>query len=492
MTGPPPLDRNGGIWKSLKKNMSNVIETPNIMVQAFHFTTYNLSPKSWDSWMGHGPLSLERQIKSQFKRANVFVDSGGYQFMQGDKIDLSKWGLTADQRNIYNLQLKYSPTQICNLDYPILPRVDVETFKSQIDLNLKNIKELFDVSRNDKTKIYLVVHGRNSREIRYSYNAIKSLVDTSDDRIQFALGSQVPLMSSNKGLAVDNANSLMELLSEDFKNEKSLHLFGAGSQIIGNLKDTIDLSYDNSTFIRNAMYLKWYHPSEHIYAHFKISEISKCECNACSALNSYEDKSIVDVISGVKSDSLNKSDIMGLIALHNIYYEKDRVKSARRIDTNFPTNKIRMVKPVTKNYDFPFRGFKNNAPKLFLFPCSSKKPYSSSPSHIRIKTYLREQFDLKEFRDFETITLSGLFGPVHWKDEKKPVIISYDHRLTNMTSQDHVNYLKIRTATVMNVITKRYKSSFSVVHGLYRQVFGGVLKNYNVKIVEKAQDLRDL
>ena len=269
MTGPPPLDRNGGIWKSLKRYLSEVIEKPNIMVQAFHFTTYNLSPNSWDLWMGEDELSLSRQINKNFSGANIFVDSGGYQFMQGDKIDLSKWGLFPDQEHIYSLQLKYSPTQICNLDYPILQRVDSESFKHQIDLNIKNIKQLIEISRDDKTKKYLVVHGRNSQEIRYSYNAIKNAVDTEDPLIHFALGSQVPLMSANKGLAIGNANSLIDLLNADFKGEKSLHVFGAGSQIIANLNKDINVSYDNSTFIRNAMYLKWYDPITHSYEQFR-------------------------------------------------------------------------------------------------------------------------------------------------------------------------------------------------------------------------------
>lgn len=492
MTGPPPLDRNGGIWKRLKKNLSEVIEKPNIMVQAFHFTTYDLSSKSWNLWMGSGELSLARQIKNTFRGANIFVDSGGYQFMQGDKIDLSKWALRPDQEHIYSLQLKYSPTQICNLDYPILPRVDSESFKHQIKLNVENIVRLIEISRDDRTKIYLVVHGRNSREIRYSYNAIKSNVDLSDTRIQFALGSQVPLMSTSKGLAVENANSLIELLNNDFKGEKSLHLFGAGSQIIGNLKKSIDVSYDNSTFIRNAMYLKWYNPTTHVYEHFRTSTISSCSCKACTKLENYDDNEIVDVISGQKADSFNKSDIMALIALHNIFHEQDRVANAKRVNLTFPINKVKVVKVIKKAYDFPFRNFKNQAPKLLLYPCSSKKPYSTSPSHQRIKRYLRENFGMVEFQDFETITLSGLYGPVHWKDETKPEIISYDHRLTNMTSQDHINYLRIRTAMVLSVISKKYETSFSVIRGVYQKAFGEVLRRYNIRTVDNAEDLNSL
>lgn len=492
MTGPPPLERNGGIWKSLKKNLSEVIQKPNIMVQAFHFTTYNLSTSAWDLWMGDSDFSLSRQIKSKFPRANVFVDSGGYQFMQGDKIDLSKWGLFPDQDHIYSLQLKYSPTQICNLDYPILQRADSESFRHQIDLNIKNIKQLIEISRDDKTKKYLVVHGRNSQEIRYSYKAIKNAVDTRDQMIHFALGSQVPLMSSNKGLALGNANSLIDLVNYDFKGEKDLHIFGAGSQIIANINKEINVSYDNSTFIRNAMYLKWYDPITHNYEHFRTSKIASCNCKACVKLESFDQSEMVNVISGQKGDSFNKSDIMALIALHNLFHEKDRVSNAKRINHTFPINNIKVVKVIKKSYDFPFRGFKPQAPRLLLYPCSSKKPYSASHSHQRIKKYLREEFGLVEFKDFETITLSGLYGPVHWKDETRPEIISYDYRLTNMTSLEHLNYIRMRTAIVLNVISKYYESSFSVIRGVYQKAFGEILRKYNVKTVNNAEELKGL
>lgn len=489
MTGPPPLDRNGGIWRSLKRYLSEVIEKPNIMVQAFHFTTYNLSNKSWDLWMGEDELSLPRQINKNFKGASIFVDSGGYQFMQGDKIDLSKWGLLPDQEHIYSLQLKYSPTQICNLDYPILQRVDSDGFKYQIELNIKNIKKFIDISKDDRTKKYLVVHGRNSQEIKYSYNAIRNAVDTEDSGIHFALGSQVPLMSSNKGLVVGNVNSLIDLLNADFKAEKPLHIFGAGSQIIANIVKDVDISYDNSTFIRNAMYLRWYDPATHNYEHFRTSKIFSCSCKACKKLEKLDESEIVDVISGQKIDSFNKSDIMALIALHNIFYEKDRLANARRINSTFPVNKVRMVKVTKKSYEFPIKGFKPQAPKLLLYPCSYKKPYSSSHSHKKIKKFLLDKFGMVEFEDYETITLSGLYGPVHWKDEKKPEIISYDHRLTNMTSIEHVNYIKIRTAIVLNVISKHYESSFSVIRGVYRKAFGEVLQKYKVKTVSNAEEL---
>lgn len=492
MTGPPPLDRNGGIWRSLKRYLSEVIEKPNIMVQAFHFTTYNLSHNSWNLWMGEDELSLSRQINKNFSGANIFVDSGGYQFMQGDKIDLSKWELFPDQEHIYSLQLKYSPTQICNLDYPVLQRVDAEGFKHQIDLNIKNIKQLIEISKDNKTKKYLVVHGRNSQEIRYSYNAIKNAVDTEDPRIHFALGSQVPLMSANKGLAVGNANSLIDLLKVDFKGEKNLHIFGAGSQIIANLDKDINVSYDNSTFIRNAMYLKWYDPVTHNYEHFRTSKTSSCNCKACMRLEKLDENEIIDVISGQKIDSFNKSDVMALIALHNIFYERDRVANARRINSTFPINKVKIVKVTKKSYNFPFRGFKPRAPMLLLYPCSYKKPYSTSPSHKRIKKFLLDKFALVEFKDFETVTLSGLYGPVHWKDETKPEIISYDHRLTNMTSKDHLNYIRIRTAIVLSVISKQYESSFSVIRGVYQKAFGEVLRKYKVKTVSNAEELNDL
>ena len=66
------------------------------MVQALHFTSYNLSQGAWDDWLARGGDStrLAKELNLTFGRnRDLFIDSGGFQLLHADKIDLSPWGL---------------------------------------------------------------------------------------------------------------------------------------------------------------------------------------------------------------------------------------------------------------------------------------------------------------------------------------------------------------------------------------------------------------
>ena len=198
--------------------------------------------------------------------------------MQGDKIDLSKWGIEVTQEGIYKVQNMYSPSIICNLDIPLGPQVDFRTFRTVVEKNIENMKTLEKVVKDDESEIYYVIHGRNKIEIEYMYGKVKGSIDTTSERVHFALGRQVPLVSYGKSIVSENASYLSKLISDDFGNLKRLHLFGVGSSIVKNVKTTIDLSYDNSTYVRNAMNLRWYSPKTHIYENFQPTLAKDCEC----------------------------------------------------------------------------------------------------------------------------------------------------------------------------------------------------------------------
>jgi tRNA-guanine family transglycosylase len=490
ITGPPPLDRNGGIWKSIKTHISEVIERPNIMVQAFHFTTYNLSSKSWELWTHAGELSLSMQINEYFPKGSIFVDSGGYQFLQGDKVDLSKWKIGTDQEGIYELQRKYGADKICNLDKPVGLYIDSTKFKETVEENIGNIKKMVDIIKEDGSKIYFVVHGRDRKEIQYFFNKVVKTVDVLDDRFNFALGSQVPLFSVSKKLIIDNANYLIRLVNENFGNQKEVHIFGVGSNIIRYVEDLVNISYDNSTFVRNAMYHRWYDRAKESFERFSPTVLDSCECVACSLLRDIGAEDMITILSGGKSESgKTKSDVMGLIALHNIYSEKFRVATATYSSSVFPKLYIEPKLHKGTNYVFPLRKFKPTTDKLIILECSSKKPYSESRTHKKIKYGIKYEFGLEEFVDYNVITMSGLYGPVHWADERRPEIISYDFRLTNATSASHISNLRATTATVMSVVAKKYQNSYSIMNGIYDRTFSPILMNLGVKTFHDVNDL---
>lgn len=489
MTGPPPLDRNGGIWKKIKADLSKTVKKPRIMVQAFHFTTYGISNGAWQSWMGDSPLSLSNGTDRFFKNGSIFVDSGGYQFLQGDKVDLSKWGIEANQEGIYKLQSKYGANKICNLDIPISPYDSREDFKKKVYLNLNNIKNLLDISKEDTNEIYLVIHGRNREEIEYFYDKLKYEVDMSDERINFALGSQVPL-TSQRNLVIDNANFTMTLIKNDFGNERSVHFFGIGSNVVRHVEDRISYSYDNSTYVRAAMYHKWYDQQTNSYQSFNPKALNKCNCYACKKLKEIEANEIINIfLNKGTTDEYTKSDIMAYIALHNIYQEKNKIKAVDYSPTTIRDITFTTRRQIKKEYTFPLSKFQSSGPILLMLECSSKKPYSQSNSHRKIKSEIRKNYGIEEKIDFDVITMSGLFGPVHWKDEMRPEILSYDFRLTNMTSQKHIYNLRMRTLTVMEVIRKKYEHSYALMNGLYYKTFAPILEQFDTDVGMKLSDL---
>ena len=489
MTGPPPLDRNGGIWKKIKADLSKTVKKPNIMVQAFHFTTYGLSNEAWRNWMGKSRLSLSYGTDSFFKKGSIFVDSGGYQFLQGDKVDLSKWGIEVSQEGIYKLQSKYGANKICNLDIPISPYDSREDFLEKVDLNLNNIKSLLDISKESTKEIYLVIHGRNREEIEYFYNKLKYEVDISDERINFALGSQVPL-TNQRNLVIDNANFTITLIKNDFGNERSVHFFGIGSNVVRHVEDRIRYSYDNSTYVRAAMYHKWYNKNINSYQSFNPKALNGCSCYACKKLKEIGANEIIKIfLSKGEELEYTKSDIMAYIALHNIYQEKNRIKALDYSPPSIGDISFSSRKQIKKEYTFPLSKFQSRAPILLMLECSSKKPYSQSNSHKKIKSEIRKKYGIEEKLDFDVITMSGLFGPVHWKDEMKPEILSYDFRLTNMTSQKHIYDLRMRTLTVMEVIRKKYEHSYALMSGLYYKTFAPVLEQFDTDVGTKLSDL---
>jgi tRNA-guanine family transglycosylase len=494
LTGPPPLDRNGGIWRVIKKDYAKMFNYQRFLVPAFHFTTYNLSVKSFNEWMDDDSKILKNEINKFFPNVSIFVDSGGYQLLYPDKIDLSKWNVKINSKEIFNLQLKYGATKLCNLDIPINPYASTENFKQVINKNIENIKELLENKLPDKKEIYFVVHGRNDKEIKYSYQKIKEIVDFGNEDFNLALGSQVPLLKLNQKIVIKNANTFIKIIKEDFRYSKKVHLFGLGSNIINNIEDSIDYSYDNSTPVRNAMYLKWYDPIKNKYTSFNPMDLKKCECYACNKLKEFKSSEIINIlIKNEKVNGLNRSDILGYIALHNIFWEDKRVYS--KYNTNF-LKEINLPQNLEYNlnnqeYYFPLHNFKPRSKVVIYLKCTSFKPYSKSITHKKIKKFLEKNFGWKEGINYDIITISGLYGPVHWEDERNPIILSYDFRLSNLTNLEHINNLKLKTHEILKVLSKKYEKSYAIFNGVYFKIFSDIFEKNNIKVFKSIEDFNE-
>jgi 7-cyano-7-deazaguanine tRNA-ribosyltransferase len=508
LTGPPGLTRNGGIWKEIKNSFKNIYSPPSFMVQALHFTNYTLSQGAWEDWGFDGSANkrLERELEKTFgSKRDIFMDSGGFQLLHSDKIDLSKWGMRLNREDILSFQLKFNPTRIASLDSPLpynaTPHQVAELQHISID-NAAWLLESTDRSANMPVP-YLAVHGRNPDEIRHYLERFEARISPRSFKnggYGIALGSQVPL-TKLPSLIASNINTVLKWMDKNCDSDVPLHIFGIGDSIVGSILATSnsarEISYDNSTYAQAAYHLKVFDPATSSYIPWDPNHLPECSCYACAKLKSIGQNHLNEIMTAppyrthsLGNDMVNRSDIIALIALHNMQWWKFRISSA----FNIPLSNTISYKPsnsvsTASRYSFPLRRFKARAPNLLVLPCSKTRPYSESPSHKKVKKYLSDK-GFEEGIDYDRITLSGLYGPVHWKDETLPDILSYDFQLNNMISKTHLNQLSFTFGTVLNVIRKRYNNLIGFIRPrIYLETFGPVIYSFNGILVSSLQDI---
>ncbi len=509
LTGPPGLTRNGGIWRTIKASMKMVDQNPSFMVQAMHFTTYTLSQAAWEEWGFEHPIAnrLIKELERTFGDGrDVFLDSGGFQLLHSDKVDLSKWNLEMNRENILELQLKYKPNRIASLDSPISPGTPHDIARKLQRISIDNAAWLVGRIEEEESKprVYLAVHGRTPREVSaYLTKLWKSIPDRMFRDVDFglALGSQVPL-SRNRGLISANISTVLKWMNRKCRPEVPLHVFGAGDSLIGSIvhRQTLgrEISFDNSTYAQSAFRLKVYDPDALAYRQWTPQSLPECTCWACEKLRYLGEKSLMEIMNfpAYQSHAINglkvsRSEVFAYIALHNMVWWKQRIK---HVDRNFSTIPKTIALPnesrlTPASYSFPLRQFKPESRNLLILPCTHGRPYSKSPKQKRVIRYLAD-IGLRENIDYDRITVSGLFGPVHWKDETLPAILGYDYELRSTATQHHINNLRFALGTTLNVIRKKYDSVIGYLNPkIYLKTFGPVIQDFRGILVSDLTEI---
>lgn len=511
LTGPPGLTRNGGIWKRLKGGLAEVSHPPRLMVQALHFVPYNLSQGAWEDWFPNGQSAtrLARELARTYGPGrDVFVDSGGFQLRHSDKIDLSRWGYRLDAESIFRLQELYEPSRLASLDSPLPPFADSETVGKLSTISIRNAVWLAEnvTTSTRPGRPYLVVHGRTPAEVtrylaRLDHDLPRGWLQSHE--YGFALGSQVPL-SADPALVASNVEAVLGWMDRAVPREADLHVFGVGDAIMGLVASGShgrdrQLSYDNSTYVQKAFRLRIFDPERKGYTDLDPTSLPNCECHACSELSRLGKESITQVLSSpaytrhvFEGARWNKSDVLALAALHNLRWWRTRLwLPARHRRTTTTPSRGKCVSRQNLGYRFPLPEFKPASPSLLLLACTKWRPYSESQTHRRVRGYLSGRA-LVEGRDYDRITLSGYFGPVHWTDESHPAVLNYDFPLTRAVSEDHIRRLRVQTASVLGVIGRRYSHRAAFLPGgVYAETFGPTLKPFGVAVVEDLDDLAD-
>jgi hypothetical protein len=508
MTGPPGLARNGGIWKRLKSNLRRESPSPRLMVQALHFASYGLSARAWEEWFEscYDTTRMVAELDSTFgPTRDLFLDSGGFQLLHADKIDLSRWKMNLCREDILALQLRFKPSRIASLDTPIRLQAGRKEVRRSIRLSLDNAVWLAEqfVGNPSGPRPYLVIHGRYPAEVKRYLARLEARLPPrwlSSNEYGIALGSQVQLARA-PATVVRNVRQVLGWMDTTCRPSTPLHLFGVGDQVIAELGRAVrpgrELSYDNSTYVQNAFRNRIYDPATASYRQFDPGQPVVCACPGCVELATLGTRFLSDLMSAPAyspafrgGERVNRSDVLAHIALHNLRYWAHRIENAPPIAPGAtPTESAKAPEPAREEYDFPLRQFVPLSPSLVLLACSKGRPYATSRSQRTVLEHLSAE-GLTEGRDFDRITLSGRYGPVHWDNESHPAILSYDFALGPTVSERHRDALRFRTATVLNVIGKRYRKIAAYLGSRpYEETFGPVARQFTSHTVEEIHDL---
>lgn len=150
ITGTSP--RGGGLWKYiLHKNEHGVLNRNiPVMSQVLHFR--NFIPKKKNSiecWRKSGireRYNHEPGLLSKSYTVPIFFDSGGFQLLRNESIDLSIHGLPSDKKDLLNTVLELqkgfgcgsSNNIIATLDYPLPPNLVEAEAKERMDKSISN------------------------------------------------------------------------------------------------------------------------------------------------------------------------------------------------------------------------------------------------------------------------------------------------------------------------------------------------------------------
>jgi len=509
LTGPPGLTRNGGIWKGIKSLLSSTLNPPRLMVQALHLASYDLSRSAWYEWSAkyRSTTRLAAELEKTFGASrDIFVDSGGFQLLHSARIDLAKWGLDLNPEGIFALQSKFGPKKVASLDSPLPPNATGNQISELMKMSVRNSQWLINHSENSgKGPIpYLVAHGRNPNELRRFLDRLERILPKQSalrHEYGVALGSQVQL-SGRPDIVRDNCQTILRWMHRVCPEAAPFHVFGIGEGLAGLVarlpERSRSMSFDNSTWVQNSFRMRFFDAQNGAYVDFDPRRVRSCRCEGCRKLSNIGSRLVSEVLRRppyrpyLKGDvRINRSDILALIAIHNLFHWRQRLATApARMKTHSngaKTSGRGAQSPTT--YRFPLNGYRALSPTLLLLPCSKARPYGLSRSHQKVLSRL-SKLGRVEGRDFDRISLSGLFGPVHWRHERHPAIMRYDFQLPTFASEEHSQHLQYRTSMVLRVVGRKYVSVIAYIPSkAYSSVFGPVALQFGIPVVKKVDDI---
>lgn len=355
ITGPPGLNRNGGIWKHIKIEFFQNERIPAFLSQIMHFLDFNIPKKTLEKWYYNkgNPYKFQDWIKELVPNSYspiIFIDSGGFKLQYNSSIDTSMYGFELHQKSIYNLQSKFGADIIASLDFPVHPNIPRKEYRfrttKSIDNAISCLELVYDHSRQGSEFPFLAVHGHSYSDV-YSY--VSDLINKIDEngyinyKFGFAIGSLVPLRNHYE-LLVEIVLGVKDAINDSESidvNDIPIHVFGISSYIIPFLSYLGVDTFDSNTYAQAAINLTYLSNDDNwkLSKFLTLNELD-CKCNQCNYLNNGGIKEAQKIIRDkpyqkylFNGETIDKSKIYSLIATHNYHSIKSLVSTTYSLNS---------------------------------------------------------------------------------------------------------------------------------------------------------------
>jgi len=298
ITGPPPVFRQGGIWKNIKKKLIKEENVDPFMTQILHFLDFNLPKEQLENWR---KKTFEKWIEEKAGyKPTIFADSGGFKLLFYEGIDTSKYDISPIPEDILELQLDFGADVFASLDYPITHDLVPEEKKERRKKTIQNSLKTLDLMKNKESHrakdklILLPIHGYDfDSAFDFTNKMLDEIGKNGYKNINFglAIGSLVPLsMNQDYKRIIDIVAGVLYGVKyhDNFEIENiPIHAFGVsslGMPILAAMGvDSFDsASYANSA--RNLGYKTEFNESSTKF--YDLTELS-CDCKHCKKLKSW-------------------------------------------------------------------------------------------------------------------------------------------------------------------------------------------------------------
>lgn len=317
----------GGIHRTLKELMigsDRVGGEPfdeyfdGTMMSVSSLTDYNLTKERYDDYL-EKPIKERRLFESY--DGLIFLDSGGFKFLNNEEIDGSDFEVTMDQETVYNIQRALGGDILVNLDHPIAPDDSHQERLTKARETAENIREFISLARDFQGAKYLTLHG-------YNYSMMDEFLETITDIVPagvlhegfdgIALGSLVP-KKDNRGALIQAVTDCKEIMDDWGMEEWPLHVLGISSRAIPLLAAMGVDTFDSSTHLHSAINGKY---SRSLMDIKQIDDVdfSECDCKVCQS------ELLAD---RMKGNTEYQKDMLGPVAMHNIIIQKKELSEIR-------------------------------------------------------------------------------------------------------------------------------------------------------------------